>query len=817
MPPDAATASAHYRLASVGFGNTPAVASFMFAPIQAKLALGYLHEFGAGVPQDLNLAKRHYESALETAGPAWLPPHIAVSALRVHRAWRRTATAYPILTWLQQPLDTAARWALHRCRCLIDPVYAFHVPTQPPSNFMAGEAGLDSFADAPPPSQPLGVTAAEEPAAAAKAPQPAARRAVWRGAVPGAATAAWERVRAEVAGAIGYVQRFVRTMLMLDGGFAPSTAVIVGLLVLRIVLQFAMEALMAQGRGAAAAGDGAGGDDAGADGGDLDEGDGVADANQEPNLDIADQIALASPASAASESDFSPSPVPAAAEPLPDGPGGVARAPASTAARAVDEGGFDAGGAAVAPKYFGLRAGAPGEAAPSSVRYEDAIELAVEGARRRSVAAAMSRMHAQDREPEGSSRGGATDAVTTGTGDAATSSPAVSAADAPAGDGSKRGVQGAAASEQAGVGCGDDEPLMGRLRGAGWLHDMEEDMGDDDDTASADQGGVGGPAPVAPVAPVATGLSGSQDQDFGWAGFGTVASDTDGPPAGFWAASGAVGNRPAAAPTGDSRAGGATAFSQLSCALSGSAGGTGGFAEPSPLSHSIDVPEGQPHGAPAAGPPPPLAFPALDLCPAAAQAPGPSGILAGPPQLALDLPPLQTGKADTGAGAGGFECGFGSPVSDATVPGGAFSGFPLLGVLAGPHDDAGGNHGDASLDADLPQQVQKHAGYATDYPAPQDDDDLPDLDPSGHQTLPSITLTGHTLPVSTGAAFGVPASGTPLLLAPHGTSGGPATGPTMASPLREGAVEVEELKADASHAPAAVAAGDADAAAGRSS
>lgn len=804
MPPDAATAAAHYRLASAGFGNTPAVPSFLFAPIQAKLALGYLHEFGAGVPQDLNLAKRHYESALETAGPAWLPPRVAVNALRVHRAWRRTAAAYPILHRLQQPLDAAVRWALHRCRRLIDPVYAFHVPTLPPSNFVPGETGLDSFAEAPPPSQPLGVTAAE-PTAPAEAPQPAARRVPRRRALPGAVTAAWERVRAEVTGAIGNVQRFVRTMLMLDGGFAPSTAVIVGLLVLRIVLQFVMEALMAQGRGAAAAGDGGGdeGRDDAADGGDLGDGNGVAGATQEPNFDVADQLALASPASV-SESDFSPSPAPAAAEDLSEGPGAVVTA--STVTRGGMEGGVREGSATVSPRSVGLQGGGPGEAAPSSVRYEDAMERAVEEARRRSVAAAMSRMHAQGGRPEGSNGGGVTDAVEMGTRTASTSSPAVSAAHSPAEDGSLHGVRGAAApDQQAGAGRGDDTALPDRVRGAGWMHELEEDMGDDEDAASADQGGDGDAGGSAPSGAAGTSLSSGQDQDSGWAGFGTVASDTDGPPAGFWAASSTVGSMHTAVSTGYSRSEGVTAFSQLSCALGGSAGGAGGFAEPSPLSHSMDLPDGQERATPVAGPPPPLAFPALDLLPAASQAPGPSDVPAGPPQLALDLPPLQTGTAAAAAGAHGLERGFGSPVSDATAHGGSFSGFPLLGVPAGLNIDTSVQHDAASLGVGLPQQW---------HPPHQDDDDLPDLDPSGQHTLPSITLTGHTLPVSTAAAFGVPASGSPLLLEPHGAGSGPD--PNTASPVRKGAVEVEELKAGASSATAAAAAGGPDAVAGGS-
>ena len=47
--------------------------------------LGYMHEHGLGLPQDLQLAKRHYEQAMQGSG--YLPGALAVSWLRLHHIW----------------------------------------------------------------------------------------------------------------------------------------------------------------------------------------------------------------------------------------------------------------------------------------------------------------------------------------------------------------------------------------------------------------------------------------------------------------------------------------------------------------------------------------------------------------------------------------------------------------------------------------------------------------------------------------------------------------------------------------------------------
>lgn len=747
VPANGANAAAHYRSASAGFGNAPAVASFLFAPIQAKLALGYLHEFGAGVPQDLNLAKRHYEAALEAAGPAWVPPRIAVAALRAHRAWRRAASAYPFLGALQRPVAEAVRWALHHSRRLIDPVYAFHVPTLPPSNFIPGEVGIDSFADAPPPSQPLGGTGAGATAAPADAAAP--RRVPRRTGMPGFVAAGWGRVRAEVGGAIAFVKRFMRTMLMLDGGFAPSTAIIVGLLVLRIVLQFVMEALMAQGRGGANGNQGAEGAAGGAEGEEGREvgggGDDLADDADDDALSdilVAEQPLVPSPGSMTSESGFSDTLEPGSEAPMPTTAPLAQQLPVEDGlCRSAAVGGDGAGpstGAVLA--YEG--AGQAGDARDRAAGERDAMDQAVDEARRRSVAAAMARMRSQ----------AAADAAASSQ-DPPAASPSSVCAEQAADSGAvaeSEQPSGSAADECVGEITGEEEPVSNRLRGAGWQHDMDEGVGSEEEPESADQVGRG--SGVAAATP--TGGESTDSPDSGWAGFGSVAAEPAGPLAGFWAAPGAAGP---AATGGSGPRPHPTAFSQLTSALRGSTG-VEGFSEPSPLSHSTQAAEEQAASAPAEAAPPVcgFSFPSFDLCHDAAQASASSAPLPSPPQMTLDvsrpearganvLAAVQIGHSSADVGSTGYDrgFGFGSPVGDATAPGGAFAGFPLLEMPARPSgSDASG------LDAPT------HCGDVHMHAPPPDEDDLPDLDPTGRQTLQSITLTGHTLPVSTAAACG---------------------------------------------------------------
>lgn len=59
---------------------------------QASFNLGFMHQFGVGLPQDLALAKRYYDKAGEVKADAWLPVSLALYALAVH-SWCVPAAA----------------------------------------------------------------------------------------------------------------------------------------------------------------------------------------------------------------------------------------------------------------------------------------------------------------------------------------------------------------------------------------------------------------------------------------------------------------------------------------------------------------------------------------------------------------------------------------------------------------------------------------------------------------------------------------------------------------------------------------------------
>ncbi len=54
---------------------------------EAMFNLGFVHEFGAGVPKDLTLARRFYDMALHTNSEAVLAVYCARTWLALHRAW----------------------------------------------------------------------------------------------------------------------------------------------------------------------------------------------------------------------------------------------------------------------------------------------------------------------------------------------------------------------------------------------------------------------------------------------------------------------------------------------------------------------------------------------------------------------------------------------------------------------------------------------------------------------------------------------------------------------------------------------------------
>ena len=54
---------------------------------QALYNLGWMHENGIGLTQDFHLAKRYYDSALETNEEAYLPVTLSLLKLRARSAW----------------------------------------------------------------------------------------------------------------------------------------------------------------------------------------------------------------------------------------------------------------------------------------------------------------------------------------------------------------------------------------------------------------------------------------------------------------------------------------------------------------------------------------------------------------------------------------------------------------------------------------------------------------------------------------------------------------------------------------------------------
>jgi hypothetical protein len=66
---------------------------------EAMFNLGYMHEYGAGVPQDLELARRFYGMAKHANADAALPVYLANAWLRLHEGW----------VWLRPRLPAALR------------------------------------------------------------------------------------------------------------------------------------------------------------------------------------------------------------------------------------------------------------------------------------------------------------------------------------------------------------------------------------------------------------------------------------------------------------------------------------------------------------------------------------------------------------------------------------------------------------------------------------------------------------------------------------------------------------------------------------
>merc|ERR1712117_905555 len=69
---DFETAALHYRIASDQQNNA-----------QAMFNLGYMHELGHGMRQDIHLAKRFYDMAAEASADAQVPVALALAKLGI--------------------------------------------------------------------------------------------------------------------------------------------------------------------------------------------------------------------------------------------------------------------------------------------------------------------------------------------------------------------------------------------------------------------------------------------------------------------------------------------------------------------------------------------------------------------------------------------------------------------------------------------------------------------------------------------------------------------------------------------------------------
>lgn len=74
---------------------------------RASFNLGYMHEHGLGLPQDLQVAQRYYEQAMHGSG--YLPGALAVSWLRLHQMWLsvRGGLPLPLVSFVEGAIERA--------------------------------------------------------------------------------------------------------------------------------------------------------------------------------------------------------------------------------------------------------------------------------------------------------------------------------------------------------------------------------------------------------------------------------------------------------------------------------------------------------------------------------------------------------------------------------------------------------------------------------------------------------------------------------------------------------------------------------------
>ena len=77
--------------------------------------LGWMYENGMGVPRDFHLAKRHYDSALETNSEAYLPVTIALIKLHLKSIWYTLLGGADNVNLWQTPDEDGELKSIHLC------------------------------------------------------------------------------------------------------------------------------------------------------------------------------------------------------------------------------------------------------------------------------------------------------------------------------------------------------------------------------------------------------------------------------------------------------------------------------------------------------------------------------------------------------------------------------------------------------------------------------------------------------------------------------------------------------------------------------
>jgi len=163
---DFETAAFHYRIASEQQNNA-----------QAMFNLGYMHELGHGMPQDIHLAKRFYDMAAETSTDAKVPVALALAKLALTFAvnnWQNYKIVLSPETWAKLELY----WDLYLLTLLVGVLGivifvrrpAAAAPAAPARNQPPGQPAAAAAAQNPPAAQPQTAAAtptSTQPAAAA--------------------------------------------------------------------------------------------------------------------------------------------------------------------------------------------------------------------------------------------------------------------------------------------------------------------------------------------------------------------------------------------------------------------------------------------------------------------------------------------------------------------------------------------------------------------------------------------------------------------------------------------------------------------------